>query len=215
MTGELFFYRSQHWQLLPERAIYWQEEKALIVSDLHLGKATHFRKSGIAVPAGIAAEDLFRLQRLITRYQPEQIIITGDMFHSHENKEVDYFEVWRRQFPHIRFHLVVGNHDIMPEEIYSRLNIHISPELTIRNIHFIHEPCGHDNGYTYTFSGHLHPGYVMAGIAKQRLRLPCFYFSKHCCILPAFGEFTGLASMNAEPDEPVFVIAGDSVVRAQ
>ena len=31
--------------------MFWEEEKALIVSDLHFGKTGHFRKSGIAVPA--------------------------------------------------------------------------------------------------------------------------------------------------------------------
>ncbi|MFB6455068.1 ligase-associated DNA damage response endonuclease PdeM [Chitinophaga sp. Hz27] len=215
MTGEVFFYQSQHWHLLPERAIYWEEEQALIVSDLHLGKATHFRKAGIAVPAGIVAEDLFRLQRLITKLNPVQIIIVGDMFHSHENREVDYFRVWRQQFANIRFHLVVGNHDIMPAEVYDLLDIHTTDQLTINDIHFIHEPCEDHNGYTYTFSGHLHPAYVMAGVARQRLRLPCFYFGRHCGILPAFGEFTGSASVDPEPDEPVFVIAGNSILRAQ
>lgn len=215
MTGEIFVYQSQHWHLLPERAIYWEEEQALIISDLHLGKATHFRKAGIAVPTGIAEEDLLRLQRLIIRLQPKQIIIVGDMFHSRENNEVQYFSIWRRQFPQIVFHLVVGNHDIMPAEIYANLQITTSPDLTIRDIHFIHEPCSDDNGYAYTFSGHLHPGYVMAGPAKQRLRLPCFYFGRHCGILPAFGDFTGMATVDAEPGEAVFVIAGQSVVRAQ
>ncbi|NIG53300.1 ligase-associated DNA damage response endonuclease PdeM [Chitinophaga sp. Cy-1792] len=215
MTGEVFKYRSQHWHLLPERAIFWEEEQALIVSDLHLGKATHFRKAGIAVPAGIVTEDLFRLQRLITKLNPAQIIIVGDMFHSHENREVDYFRLWRQQFANVRFHLVVGNHDIMPAEVYTTLDIHTTDQLTINDIHFIHEPCEEHNGYTYTFSGHLHPGFVMAGPARQRLRLPCFYFGRHCGILPAFGEFTGLASLAAEPDEPVFVIAGNAIVRAQ
>ncbi|NSL88433.1 ligase-associated DNA damage response endonuclease PdeM [Chitinophaga solisilvae] len=213
--SEVFYFQEQHWHLLPDRAIFWEEERALILSDLHLGKATHFRKAGIAVPAGITSEDLFRLQQLITRYMPVRIIIVGDMFHSRENNEVQYFRIWRNQFSHISFDLVKGNHDIMPEEVYGQLQISTWPSLTIRGIHFIHEPCEEHNGYQYTFSGHLHPAVIMAGPARQRLRLPCFYFGLHCGILPAFGHFTGSATLDPSPDEPVFVIAGKSIIRTQ
>ncbi|MCW3463379.1 ligase-associated DNA damage response endonuclease PdeM [Chitinophaga nivalis] len=215
VTGEIFYFQEQHWHLLPERVIFWEEANTFILSDLHLGKATHFRKAGIAVPAGMVQEDLFRLQQLITRYTPARIIIVGDMFHSQENSEVQYFRIWRQQFPHIRIDLVKGNHDIMPEEIYTRLEIHTHPSLTIHDIHFMHEPCEDSNGYRYTFSGHLHPGVVMAGAARQRLRLPCFYFGRHCGILPAFGHFTGLATLDPLPGEPVFVIAEKSIIRVQ
>lgn len=210
---EIFRFKEQHWHLLPEKAIFWEEEKTLILSDLHLGKSAHFRKAGIAVPAGIMQEDLFRLQQLITRFLPVRIIIVGDMFHSRHNNEVQYFKIWRGQFSHIRFDLVLGNHDIMEEEIYSELQLDVHDTLTIRDIHFVHEPCEDSNGYRYTFSGHLHPGVVMAGPAKQRLRLPCFYFGQHCGILPAFGDFTGLATLNPSPGETVFVIAGKSIIQ--
>ncbi|HVI46637.1 MAG TPA: ligase-associated DNA damage response endonuclease PdeM [Chitinophaga sp.] len=215
MKEEVFYFQEQHWRLLPERAIFWEEEKTILLSDLHLGKAAHFRKSGIAIPAGIVQEDLFRLQQLITRHLPERVIVVGDMFHSTENNDVQYFRLWRSQFRHISFDLVKGNHDIMQPEVYEQLEVNVHNTLTIRNIHFIHEPCEDDNGYQYTFSGHLHPGMVMAGMGKQRLRLPCFYFGRHCGILPAFGHFTGLASLEPSPAEPVFVIAGKSIIRIQ
>lgn len=215
MVGEIFNFQEQHWHLLPERAIFWEEEKALIVSDLHLGKATHFRKSGIAVPSGIGQEDLFRLQQLIIRYLPARIIIVGDMFHSAENNEVQYFKIWRQQFANIVFDLVEGNHDIMSETVYEQLSVNVHETLTIREIHFVHEPCEESNGFRYTFSGHLHPAYVMQGAGKQRLRLPCFYFGRHCGIIPAFGHFTGHANIDASESDIVFVIAGKSIIRAQ
>ncbi|SKD01198.1 putative phosphoesterase [Chitinophaga ginsengisegetis] len=215
MVAEIFHFQEQHWHLSPQRAIFWEEEKALILSDLHLGKAAHFRKAGIAVPAGIVQEDLFRLQQLITQFLPERIIIVGDMFHSRENNEVHYFKLWRQQFSRISFDLVKGNHDIMPDAVYEELQINVHPALTLRNIHFIHEPCEDNNGFAYTFSGHLHPAFVMHGAGRQRLRLPCFYFGRHCGILPAFGHFTGSASLDPEEMDPVFVIAGKTIIRAQ
>lgn len=215
MVGEIFEFQGQRWHLLPEKAVFWEEEKALIVSDIHLGKATHFRKAGIAVPSGIGQEDLFRLQKLIIRYLPARVIIVGDMFHSAENSEVQYFKLWRQQFANITFELVEGNHDIMATSVYEQLQIVVHASLTIQDIHFIHEPCEAANGYRYTFSGHLHPAYVMQGAGKQRLRLPCFYFGEHCGILPAFGHFTGHVSVDTSETDIVFVIAGKSIIRAQ
>ena len=58
-----FSYRikGQQLWLSADRCIFWEEEKALIVSDLHFGKTGHFRKSGIAIPPSVYKEDLQRL----------------------------------------------------------------------------------------------------------------------------------------------------------
>ena len=39
-------------RLLPERAIYWERERALVVADLHWGKAATFRAAGVPLPPG-------------------------------------------------------------------------------------------------------------------------------------------------------------------
>ena len=213
MEDVIYHFQDQTWHLSAQRAIFWKEEQALIVSDLHLGKGTHFRKAGIAVPANIGQEDLYRLQQLITTYNPVQVIIVGDMFHSKENNDVPYFKLWRQQFAHISFKLVKGNHDILAAHLYEAMNVEVHDTLCIREIHFAHEPCTDDSAEGYTFSGHLHPGIVVAGGGRQRLRLPCFYFGRNCSILPAFGHFTGLAMLQPEEDEAVFVIADNSVLK--
>lgn len=215
MEEVVFNFQEQTWHLSAGKALYWVEEKALILSDLHLGKSAHFRKAGIAVPAGIIEEDLYRLQQLITRYHPEQIIVVGDLFHSSANNEVQYFRLWRQQFPSIRFVLVKGNHDILDAALYATLEIRVADTLTLRNIHFMHEPCENGGDGPYVFSGHLHPGVILAGGGRQRLRLPCFYFGKHCGILPAFGRFTGLAMLEPETDGAVFAVVNKSIFQVQ
>ena len=45
----------------PERCIYWEEQNALILADIHLGKAGHFRNAGVAVPQRSGVADLQRL----------------------------------------------------------------------------------------------------------------------------------------------------------
>ena len=72
-TPILHMIKDQHCWLSPGRCIYWEEEKALILSDLHFGKTGHFRKAGIAVPAHIYKEDLQRLVEQVQYFQPNQI----------------------------------------------------------------------------------------------------------------------------------------------
>ena len=73
--------RSHQFWLTTDRTMFWEEERALIVSDLHFGKTGHFRKSGIAIPPSVYKEDLQRLIIQIQYFQPRELIIVGDMFH--------------------------------------------------------------------------------------------------------------------------------------
>lgn len=68
--------------LMPERALFWHRTRSLIAADLHLGKAGHFRTRGIPVPKGSQERTLNRLDHLIEIYDPEQVILLGDLFHS-------------------------------------------------------------------------------------------------------------------------------------
>src|ERR1043166_9426044 len=84
--------------LSPERVLFWEEEKALIVSDLHFGKTGHFRKSGIGVPQLVFKEDLQRLLFQIQFFRAQQLIVVGDLFHSIAYKELELFSRWRNDF---------------------------------------------------------------------------------------------------------------------
>src|SRR3982750_1025372 len=129
---------NQHLWLTGERSIFWEEEKALIVSDLHFGKTGHFRKSGIAVPQNIFKEDLQRLFAEIQFYQPKQLIIVGDMFHSRENKEIDLFLKWRNDIPRVEVILVKGNHDVLAATWYKKAAITVQEQkLCIDNFCFL------------------------------------------------------------------------------
>ena len=120
--------------------MFWEEEKALIVSDLHFGKTGHFRKSGIAVPASVYKEDLQRLVVQIQYFQPRELIIVGDMFHSSANKELELFLKWRSDLSGIGIRLVRGNHDILQEDWYASAGIQLSQQtLSRQQFHFIHD----------------------------------------------------------------------------
>ena len=62
------------------------------------------------------------------------------MFHSHANKEIDFFLKWRNDIPGINFHLIKGNHDILSDKFYEEANIKIEKKkLSIKNFCFTHD----------------------------------------------------------------------------
>ena len=46
---------GEQMDLLPERAVWWGARGALLVADVHLGKASTFRARGLPVPEGLCA----------------------------------------------------------------------------------------------------------------------------------------------------------------
>ncbi|MFT3827354.1 MAG: ligase-associated DNA damage response endonuclease PdeM [Chitinophagaceae bacterium] len=208
--------QQQLW-LSSHRCIFWEEEKALIVSDLHFGKTGHFRKSGIAVPQTVYQEDLQRLVGQLQYFQPQKLIAVGDLFHSRENKELDLFRRWRHDFSDLDIHLVRGNHDILHDNWYKECAITVTEDtLQLNSFCFRHDFAEQDATTThYQFSGHLHPGIRINGMGKQSLSFPCFYFTSSFCVLPAFSKFTGLAMIRPEEHENVFAIVNNNIVQLQ
>jgi DNA ligase-associated metallophosphoesterase len=207
---------GQHFWLSPNRCIFWEEQKALILSDLHLGKTGHFRKHGIAVPQKVFLEDMQRLVDQIAYFKPARIIAVGDLFHSEANREMELFQRWRNDLPGIEFLLIKGNHDILEDSWYERAGIKVyHGQWQLGNIHFVHDPEEIEMTVTtdqYVFSGHLHPGIRFEGVGKQSLYFPCFHFTSTNAILPAFSKFSGHASVRAKKHDKVFAIVDGKII---
>jgi DNA ligase-associated metallophosphoesterase len=204
--------REQNLWLSAQRSVFWEEEKALIVSDLHFGKTGHFRKSGIAVPQNVYKEDLQRLVSLLHYFKPEKLIVVGDFFHSHANTELEWFRRWREDFAEIRIILVRGNHDILQDKWYQESGIEVvEDELAMGPFLFTHDHCREQKD-VYTFCGHIHPGVIIHGMGKQSLRFPCFYFAEDHCVLPAFSKFTGAVAMDQKTARRIFAIVENSLI---
>ena len=204
--------KNQTFWLSATRTIFWEEQQALILSDLHFGKTGHFRKAGIPVPQSLYKEDLQRLVSLIQYFKPKQIIAVGDLFHSRVNLELDLFKRWRKDFETLDFVLVKGNHDILKDGWYAEAGIQVTDELLLNDVLFIHQHCETSDD-VFTFCGHIHPGVIINGLGKQSLRFPCFYFTNNHCILPAYSKFTGMANINPSPSDCVYAIVQDSLIK--
>lgn len=181
---------NQQLTLIHDRALYWESHQTLFVADIHLGKAAHFRKHGIALPTQITTHDLERINRLIRVFGPRHVVIVGDLVHAQFNREVALWKDLTAGFPSTDFTLVKGNHDRYTESHRDQLGIlKVVDELYLENLGFVHQG---SSAAPFTISGHLHPGVRIKTKTNKNLRLPCFIVTDNLLILPAFSKFTGL-----------------------
>ena len=183
---------NEDFTLTNQRAIFWDAQKSLILSDLHIGKSAHFQKSGIPIPSSVLTKDLSRLEELINYFEVKKLIVVGDLFHAEFNKELEDFQQWLTQFNDLKIILIKGNHDRLKNTIYSEFNIEVhQPVLKIGKVKFVHDFLEIDENF-FTISGHTHPGVLIKTKGKQHIKLPSFQVTTHQLILPAFSLFTGL-----------------------
>jgi DNA ligase-associated metallophosphoesterase len=190
-------------------AVYWVEKRMLLISDVHLGKISHFRKHGSALPDGAMYKNFTKLDAAVDYFQPEVICFLGDLFHSSINNEWHLFSDWvAKTTPKII--LVAGNHDIIAPQKYHDLDITIVSEWVLDGFLLTHHP--EERAELFTFSGHIHPAVLLEGKGRQFLKLPCFFRSPNQMILPAFGEFTGTYIMEPQENDTVYVVTKEDVV---
>ncbi len=189
-----------------------EDEKTLVVADIHLGKSAAFRARGLPVPEGDMARDFDRLLELASRFHSKHLVIAGDLFHAPsgispelETALADFIEALG-----IPLTLVVGNHDVKIARLPDGLNSAAHLDLG-ENLRIVHDPA-HASGGRLHISGHWHPVVRIPDGKRTSLRLPCFLFRNHTLVLPAFGSFTGGAILSHEADDRIFVALRDEVI---
>lgn len=198
------------WILNGSGSVFLESYNILIISDLHFGKAMHFRRNGISIPSIIEKENLVNLKRDIHAFPCEKVIFLGDLFHSTPNTVWVLLEEFFLEFPEIEFILVEGNHDKHSKHFAKAIrNFWRFPEYNLDNISFTHEPkekIGYNN-----VCGHLHPSVKLVG-KRGSIQLACFHFTENRFILPAFGQFTGTHPIQVKKGEEIFLLVEGEVV---
>ncbi|MGB5237219.1 MAG: ligase-associated DNA damage response endonuclease PdeM [Flavobacteriaceae bacterium] len=201
---------DQKFLLHPSGALFWPKKKMLLISDVHLGKVTHFRKFGAAVPPSLIQKNFELLDMVMDEFTPSHLCFLGDLFHSNINSEWQLFENWVGSKSGT-FTLVTGNHDIISPLKYESLGIVSREEYVIENFYFTHVPTKKSG--MFNISGHIHPAVRLSGKGRQSLKLPCFFKSPDQMILPAFGKFTGTHILPVKSDNEIFACTRTEVLK--
>ena len=199
--------------LLPDKAVYLPIHSILIISDVHLGKITHFRKHGIGIPQSAMHDNFERLALLIDSIEPKRVIFLGDLFHSTLNSEWQLLMKFIYDRQDTSFELILGNHDILDPKIYEQSNLLTFKSESIGRLLLTHEPLANIPSGRYNIYGHIHPAVKLSGAGKQTLRLACYFFSEHYAVMPAFGTFTGMHTLKPKNTDNIYVIADDKILQ--
>jgi DNA ligase-associated metallophosphoesterase len=172
----------------PQGAMFWPAEKALLVADLHLEKASWFARLGQFLPPYDSQQTLAALTELVDRTAPERLYCLGDSFHDRFGCD-RLPEAARAMLLALTGRLdwvwILGNHDPgFADHCGGRLveEAHVSG-LTLR-----HEADPRD--VTPEISGHYHPK-LRLQLRGKNVSRRCYVASEAKLILPAFGSLTG------------------------
>src|SRR5215475_2413830 len=167
-------------------ALVWEEQRLLVVADLHLEKGSSFAARGVLLPPYDTAATVGRLAAVMARHDPRMVIALGDSFHdraAHERlSKADRGAVTALQARR-DWIWISGNHDpALPADVGGM----VASEVAIGPIIFRHEP----TGAVGEIAGHLHPKARVAARGRAMERR-CFACDGERAVLPAFGAYAG------------------------
>lgn len=202
-------------RLLDGKALYLPDAEALLVSDVHLGKAETFQALGIPISNEINKENLDRLRQIIRVTKPKQLFILGDLFHSQKSLVPEVLIGWDTFLKEItaKVCLIVGNHDRRLVTALPPLNMDYQIEaVQVGSFLLSHEPESR-HGASLNICGHIHP-VVKLRSRTDSLRLPCFFVepAHRRLTLPSFGEFTGGYEVTLTDNACAYVVCEGEII---
>ncbi|MGF6505697.1 DNA ligase-associated metallophosphoesterase [Paraburkholderia sp. 32] len=166
------------------------------------------------MPTGSTAENLLRIERLITEFEPATLVFLGDLLHARESLStltLDALHAWRARHASRRVVLVEGNHDRHAGALPLTLDVesvrepwHIGAWALCQRPHAV--------DHAYVLAGHVHP--VFPDRDADRFSA-CAVLSlwDRSGVLPAFGSFTGGARETGRVlGERVFLVVQQRVI---
>lgn len=167
-------------------ALFWEEQRLLVVSDLHLEKGSSFATRGVLLPPFDTVATLARLAAVISRHNPRIVIALGDSFHdrtAHERLSADDRASVAALQSGRDWIWISGNHDpMLPRDLGGI----VADEVAVGPITFRHEPSGAPG----EIAGHLHPKARVSARGRSMERR-CFASDGLRAVMPAFGAYAG------------------------
>ena len=183
-----FSFAGETFEATAGGALFWPSQKALLVADLHLEKASWFARWGQFLPPYDSHATLTALAGEVERTAAKRLFCLGDSFHDRfgcDRLPADARALLTDLTSALDWTWIVGNHD---PGFADHCGGRIADEVEIAGVILRHEAVREE--VRPEISGHFHP--------KLRLRLKgrqvsrrCFVKSATKIIMPAFGSLTG------------------------
>ena len=184
-------------------ALFWEQQRLLVVSDLHLEKGSSFAARGVLLPPYDTVATLGRLAAVIARHDPRMVIALGDSFHdrtAHQRLSESDRDALSALQVRRDWIWISGNHD---PALPSDLGGVVATEVAIGPISFRHEP----SGAAGEIAGHLHPK-ARVSTRGRSMERRCFACDDERAVMPAFGAYAGGLSIRDAAFAKIFGTPG-------
>ena len=172
----------------PQGALHWPAERALLVADLHLEKASWFAAGGQLLPPYDSLATLQSLAAEIEATCVTRLYCLGDSFHDRfgcDRLPADARNLLTGLTSRIEWTWIIGNHDA---GFADHCGGRVEEEYEVGGVVFRHQAVMGDP--RPEMSGHYHPK-LRLSLRGRSVSRRCFVASTTKLILPAYGALTG------------------------
>lgn len=190
----------------PRRAVFLEDHRLLLISDLHIGFAWTQRRRGQLLPLD-ATDDLpGRIASLCRDWNPSGLVVLGDFVHGAApldgiREEIE--AVLSVLAVHCPVRIVLGNHDVrLPEQLALwQIPIPCVNQHEAGEFHLTHgdQPSQPSRAGLFHIQGHEHPAIEIPDPPAGRVRVPAFLLSRNRLILPAFSRWAAGSVIGHRP----------------
>jgi len=183
-----FSFAGVMFEATPSGALYWTAQRALLVADLHLEKASWFARLGQFLPPYDSHATLVALSAEVARTGATRLYCLGDSFHDEfgcDRLPASARELLSGLTARLDWTWIVGNHD---PGFADHCGGRIADEVEIGGIILRHEAVREEP--RAEISGHFHPK-LRVHLKGRQVSRRCFVTSPRKIIMPAFGALTG------------------------
>jgi hypothetical protein len=210
-------------------------EKALVITDLHLGIEYEIFKSGITVPSQIERIEK-RIDKLIKQTKANHLIILGDLKHQVPNiswQEYKEIPLFLEHFSKLKISIIKGNHDGDIERLAPKdIDVYEPSGFKINDFLLTHGhawPNKNDLKAKYLVMGHVHPAiefltgnfrtvepcWLKCEIDNEKLKEKFGIKTnfKQGIVMPSFNHLIGGMAFNSKDFEPLGPLLKNEILK--
>lgn len=202
-------FANNDFDIVAPAALFWPDQKALLVADLHLEKASFYARQGQMLPPYDSRATLGELADLITASGAQKVFCLGDNYHDDDGEarlESEASSLLRRLTREVEWIWISGNHD---RDVSGLWGGRVMREWIDDGLVLRHEAT--KNPKIPEISGHYHPK-CRVQVRGRNLSRCCFVKSKMHLIMPAFGALTGGMAADDKAIESVVGGPADAII---
>jgi metallophosphoesterase superfamily enzyme len=189
------------WWLSGDRTLFFEQDRTLVVADIHWGYAQSHRRAGNLLPLWGNEAAAERLRRVVRHYEPRQMIWLGDSLHKPD--ETEAAEAFLEEMAHVETIVIAGNHD----RKWPRAN---RTEFRLGDRFFHHGHLARElEPHVIEVIGHLHPALSWGDGAGLSLKMHALVQGPRRIVLPSFSDWSSGTSWRDQlaEDERLWLIS--------